>query len=31
MKLLLKIVALPLMMGVTLIQWVGLFIISFIR
>ena len=29
MKLLLKIVALPLMMGVTLIQWVGLFIISF--
>ncbi len=29
MKLLLKIVALPLMLGVTLIQWVGLFIISF--
>lgn len=29
MKLLLKIVALPLVLGVTLIQWVGLFIISF--
>lgn len=29
MKLLLKVIAFPIMLGVTLIQWVGLFIISF--